>query len=99
MIKKICVTLFIWAFITFAIVFIYSFVFEKLAYSEVPIKYNSKMCKMEIITSIDIKNRNAKEIVERKVLEFCKDKYIYNIEIAIDNGKYVYVIMYNDMVE
>ena len=70
-----------------------------VCFAEVPIKYNSKICKLEIITSQDIKNRNAKELVEKKVLEFCKDKYIYNIEIAIDNGKYVYVIMYNDMVE
>lgn len=70
-----------------------------LCFAEVPIKYNSKMCKLEIITSQDIKNRNAKELVEKKVLEFCKDKYIYNIEIAIDKGKYVYIIMYNDMVD
>ena len=99
MIKKICVTLFIWAVITTAVILVYSFVLDQMAYSEVPIKYNSKMCKMEIITSTDIKNRNAKELVEKKVLEFCKDKYIYNIEIAIDNGKYVYVIMYNNIVE
>ena len=70
-----------------------------ICFAEVPIKYNSKMCKLEIITSQDIKNRNAKELVEKKVLEFCKDKYIYNIEIAIDKGKYVYIIMYNDMVD
>lgn len=70
-----------------------------LCFAEVSIKYNSKMCKLEIITSTDIKNRNSKELVEKKILEFCKDKYIYNIEIAIDNGKYVYVIMYNDMVD
>lgn len=70
-----------------------------VCFAEVSIKYNSKMCKLEIITSQDIKNRNAKELVEKKVLEFCKDKYIYNIEIAIDNGKYVYVIMYNNIIE
>lgn len=70
-----------------------------ICFAEVSIKYNSKMCKLEIITSQDIKNKNAKELVEKKVLEFCKDKYIYNIEIAVDKGKYVYIIMYNDMVD
>lgn len=67
-----------------------------VCFAEVPIKYDSKMCKLEIFSSQDIKNRNAKQILEKKVLEFCKDKYIYNIEIAVDNGKCIYIIIYND---
>ena len=70
-----------------------------VCFAEVPIKYDSKVCKLEIFSSQDIKNRNAKQILEKKVLEFCKDKYIYNIEIAVDNGKCIYIIIYNDMAE
>lgn len=65
-------------------------------WAEVPVRYDGKMCKMEIITSEEIKNRRASEIVKQKVLEFCKDKYLYNIEIAINNGKCVYIIFYNE---
>ena len=70
-----------------------------LCFAEVPIKYDSKLCKLEIFSSQDIKNRNAKQILEQKVLEFCKDKYIYNIEIAVDNGRCIYIIIYNDIAE
>lgn len=65
-------------------------------FAEVPVKYNGKLCKMEIITSADIKNRNASEMVKKKVMEFCRDKYLYNVEVAINNGKQIYIIFYND---
>lgn len=99
MIKKVCTTIFVWVIIAVAVMFTCSFILEQLVYAEVPIKYNSKICKMEIITSADIKIRNAKEVIEKKVLEFCKDKYIYNIDVAIDKGIYIFVIMYNNIVE
>lgn len=67
-----------------------------ICFAEVPIKYNSKLCKLEIITSQNFKTKNAKDIVEKKLLEFCKDKYIYNVEVAIDRGYCIYVIIYND---
>lgn len=67
-----------------------------LCSAEVPVKYNGKLCKMEIITSADIKNRNASEMVKKKVMEFCRDKYLYNVEVAINNGKQIYIIFYND---
>lgn len=65
-------------------------------FAEVPVKYNGKMCKMEIMTSADIKNRNASEMVKKKVMDFCRDKYLYNVEVAINNGKQIYIIFYND---
>lgn len=74
-------------------------VLNKCIFAEVPIKYNSKVCKMEIITSDNIKNRNAKTLIENKVLEFCKDKYIYNINVTSDKHNYIYVIIYNDVAE
>ena len=72
------------------------FLLDKLAFAEVPIKYGSKVCKLEIKTTEGSKSRKAKDTIEKEVLEFCKDKYIYNIDVTTYNGKYVYVIIYND---
>lgn len=62
----------------------------------VPIKYDNKFCKMEILSSINTKSRSAKDLIKKEVLEFCKDKYIYNIEVAADKGVVTYIIIYND---
>lgn len=73
--------------------------FNKFVAAEVPIKYNSRMCKMEIFTTDDEeyrKVRTAKEIIKQDIMDFCKDKYIYNVEVATDKGKTIYVIIYND---
>lgn len=69
--------------------------------AEVPVKYNHNLCKFEIITSQDIKQtRNTKKNIEKQVLEFCKDKYIYDINCTIDKqNNYIYLIFYNDKVE
>ena len=72
------------------------FLINKFAYAEVPIRYGSKLCKMEIKTTENSKTRKAKEIIEKEVMEFCRDKYIYNIDVTTYNGKYVYIIIYND---
>lgn len=65
-------------------------------FAEVPVRYDGKLCKMEIITSESIKNRYASEIVKKQVLDFCKDKYLYNVEVTDFNGKQIYIIFYND---
>lgn len=73
--------------------------FNKFVAAEVPIRYDHKLCKMEIFTTDDEeyrKVRTAKEIIKQDVMDFCKDKYIYNVEIATDKGKTIYVIIYND---
>lgn len=68
-----------------------------LAVAEVPVKYNHQMCKMEIITTEGSRVKNAKKLIEMEVLAFCKDKYIYSVDLTIDrNNNYIYVIFYND---
>lgn len=81
------------------LVLICFFVINKIAYAEVPIRYGSKLCKMEIKTTENSKTRKAKDIIEKEVMEFCRDKYIYNIDVTTYNGKYVYIIIYNDKEE
>lgn len=78
------------------VVFLCFFLINKFAYAEVPIRYGSKVCKMEIKTTENSKTRKAKDIIEKEVMEFCRDKYIYNIDVTTYNGKYVYIIIYND---
>ena len=78
------------------VVFLCFFLINKFAYAEVPIRYGSKLCKMEIKTTENSKTRKAKDIIEQEVMEFCRDKYIYNIDVTTYNGKYVYIIIYND---
>ena len=51
---------------------------------------------MEIKTTENSKTRKAKDIIEKEVMEFCRDKYIYNIDVTTYNNKYVYIIIYND---
>lgn len=73
--------------------------FNKFVIAEVPIKYDHKLCKMEIFDSDEEEYkhiRTARELIKQDVMAFCKDKYIYNIEIATDKGKFVYIIIYND---
>ena len=73
--------------------------FKKFVIAEVPIRYNHQLCKMEIFTTDDEeyrKVRTAKEIIKQDILDFCKDKHIYNVEVATDKGKTIYVIIYND---
>lgn len=72
------------------------FLINKFAYAEVPIRYGSKLCKMEIKTTENSKTRKAKDIIEQEVMEFCRDKYIYSIDVTTYNNKYVYIIIYND---
>lgn len=78
------------------VVFLCFFLINKFAYAEVPIRYGSKLCKMEIKTTENSKTRKAKDIIEQEVMEFCRDKYIYNIDVTTYNNKYVYIIIYND---
>lgn len=87
-----------WAILCSVIICLF---FCKYVFAEVPIKYNSKVCKMEIITNKIVENKwKVKENIEEKVLEFCKNKYIYNINLTIDkHNNYIYIIIYNDKVE
>lgn len=78
------------------VVFLCFFLINKFAYAEVPIRYGSKLCKMEIKTTENNKTRKAKDIIEKEVMEFCRDKYIYSIDVTTYNNKYVYIIIYND---
>lgn len=78
------------------VVFLCFLLINKFVYAEVPIRYGSKLCKMEIKTTENSKTRKAKDIIEKEVMEFCRDKYIYNIDVTTYNNKYVYIIIYND---
>ena len=65
--------------------------------SETVVRYDNKVCKLEILSSGEIKNRNSKKIIKEEVLKFCRDKYIYNINVTIDrSNNYIFVIFYND---
>lgn len=93
--KKIIVAVAVYLFVVFCCIV----AFNKFVLAEVPIKYNGKICKMEILSSADkekISPKFAKQEIEQDVLAFCKDKYIYNIEVAMDKGNVIYVIIYND---
>lgn len=72
-----------------------------VVFSEVSVKYNHNMCKLEIISSQDItQTRNTKTQILNKVEAFCKDKYIYNLDLTIDKqGNYIFIIFYNDKQE
>lgn len=76
--------------------------FNKYVLAEVSVRYNGKMCKMEIFTSEEVEYKKmsvANELIKQDVLAFCKDKYIYGIELAADKGRTTYVIFYNDIAE
>lgn len=60
------------------------------------VRYNGKVCKMEILSSVNKNSRSSKDLIKKDVLEFCKDKYIYNVQVAADKGIVTYVIFYND---
>lgn len=62
----------------------------------VMVRYDGKVCKMEILSSVNKNSRSSKDLIKKDVLEFCKDKYIYNIEVAADKGIVTYIIFYND---
>lgn len=62
----------------------------------VPVRYDGKVCKMEILSSVNKNSRSSKDLIKKDVLTFCKDKYIYNVQVAADKGIVTYVIFYND---
>ena len=93
--KRVFIVLAVYLFVVFCCIV----AFNKFVLAEVPIKYNGKMCKMEILSSADkekISPKFAKYEIEQDVLVFCKDKYIYDVEVAMDKGNVIYVIFYND---
>lgn len=67
-----------------------------VCFADVIVRYNGKVCKMEILSSVNKNSRSSKDLIKKDVLEFCKDKYIYNVEVAADKGIVTYVIFYND---
>lgn len=82
-----------------AVIFGCILAFNRFILAEVPVKYNGKMCKMEILSSTDkekISPKFAKYEIEQDVLSFCKDKYIYDVNVAMDKGNVIYIIIYND---
>lgn len=90
--KRVFVMVVVWIVVSLLCIF----AINKCALAEVMLKYNGKICKMEIFTSENIKNRNAKKIITKQVMEFCEDKYIYDVNVAADNGVLTYIIFYND---
>lgn len=64
--------------------------------AETVVRYDGKVCKMEILSSVNKNSRSSKDLIKKDVLEFCKNKYIYNVQVAADKGIVTYVIFYND---
>lgn len=83
------------------ILFFIFLLFSTNVLADVSVKYNHNICKLEIISSQDMaQTRNTKTQVLNKVEAFCKDKYIYNLDLTIDKqGNYIFIIFYNDKVE
>lgn len=67
-----------------------------MCFAEVTVRYDGKVCKMEILSSVNKNSRSSKDLIKKDVLAFCKDKYIYNVQVAADKGIVTYVIFYND---
>ena len=59
------------------------------------VRYDGKVCKMEIFTTGDVSSRNKFNIVKNEVEKFCTDKYIYDIKVFMEKGEYVFIVFYN----
>ena len=90
--KKVCLAVVVYVAITLLCLFI----IEKIALAETLVRYDGKVCKMEILSSVNKNSRSSKDLIKKDVLDFCKDKYIYNVQVAADKGIVTYVIFYND---
>lgn len=90
--KKLVLTIAVYVFVTLLCIF----TIQKIALAETIVRYDGKVCKMEILSSINKNSRSSKDLIKKDVLDFCKDKYIYNIQVAADKGVITYVIFYND---
>lgn len=90
--KKICLVILAYVVITWLCIF----VVNKIALAETLVRYDGKVCKMEILSSVNKNSRSSKDLIKKDVLDFCKDKYIYNVQVAADKGIVTYVIFYND---
>ena len=84
--------------VTLAIKEVCLFAIEKMALAETMVRYDGKVCKMEILSSVNKNSRSSKDLIKKDVLNFCKDKYIYNIQVAADKGIVTYIIFYNDKI-
>ena len=90
--KKICLVVAVYLVVTLLCIF----VVKKLAFAETVVRYDGRVCKMEILSSVNKNSRSSKDLIKKDVLDFCKDKYIYNVQVAADKGIVTYVIFYND---
>lgn len=90
--KKICLIVAVYLAVTLLCIF----VAQKLALAETVVRYDGRVCKMEILSSVNKNSRSSKDLIKKDVLDFCKDKYIYNVQVAADKGIVTYVIFYND---
>jgi len=82
------------------IIFILSFIFVLFlgygfCYGETDVRYQGKVCKMEIFSTGDVSSRNKFTIVKNEVEKFCNDKYIYDIKVFMEKGEYVFIVFYN----
>ena len=82
------------------IIFILSFIFTILfgsvfCFAETDVRYQGKVCKMEIFTTGDVSTRNKFNVVKNEVEKFCTDKYIYDIKVFMEKGEYVFIVFYN----
>lgn len=92
--KKLVLTIVVYVIVTLVCLF----VIEKMALAETMVRYDGKVCKMEILSSVNKNSRSSKDLIKKDVLNFCKDKYIYNIQVAADKGIVTYIIFYNDKI-
>lgn len=90
--KRVCLIVAVYLIVTLLCIFLV----KKFAFAETTVRYDGKVCKMEILSSVNKNSRSSKDLIKKDVLDFCKDKYIYNVQVAADKGIVTYVIFYND---
>ncbi|WP_413853250.1 hypothetical protein [Candidatus Ruminimicrobium bovinum] len=71
------------------------FVCYSFCFAETDVRYQGKVCKMEIFSTGDVSSRNKFTIVKNEVEKFCTDKYIYDIKVFVEKGEYVFIVFYN----
>lgn len=64
-------------------------------YAQTDVKYQGKVCKMEIFTTDSINSRNKLNMLKNEVEKFCTDKYIYDIKVFSEKGEYIFIVFYN----
>lgn len=65
----------------------------------VDVKYNGKLCKMEVFCINNVNRRNISKLIAQNIQDFCKNKYVYNIDSVVIHSTLVFTVFYNNKSE